>query len=430
MAPRKNRRASSSQEKISNKKLKSVETIENDPSLAQGTEKEERENNVKINCHGKYLITIETERILVTMNNNSHQHNDFPSFHKVPELQMIDEASKEKTSDSPTPTHSSINSTMSKDNTVATPEAVSECSSVNKTSFTMDTNSKGRKLSFQGTEASENPKLSTTGFTTAAALLKSSSYISPVEKNASASGIASISDTPLKKKSYTIKPSQRSFPGRRAFGKDIQLIVYPVQAVEKNFTYVWKLRLLNDKAVYKSTWTEKRFVDAVTDADTHQWASSLGFDSFTLPWYDNNQPVLNDKGYSVRLFIQRLEGEPFAKDALYKMAKDIASSINSMDSVKQKVSVSEEAFLASSTKKFVWQEIIGSTQAFAMMKEDIGHSTIVDSTYYLQNREVIHCYFRERTFTPELQKAVNAPTEQLHSSFLKSCSHISDGSSE
>lgn len=345
------------------------------------------------------------------------------------DVQLVDETNKEKISDRLTLKECSNSSLTSKDITVTTPEAVSESSSVHQLSFTLDNNVKGTKLSFQEGEPLKKPTQSTTGFTTAAALLKSSSYISPETKNASSACSASISEA-LKKKSYTIKPSQRSFPNRRGFGKDIQLIVYPVQAVKNTFTYVWKLRLLNDKAAYRSTWTEKRFVDAVTDTSTHKWAANLGFDAFTLPWYDNNQPVLNDKGYAVRLFIQRLEGEPFAKDILYEIAKDIASSINGMDSVKQKVCVSEESFLASSTKKFVWQEIIGSSEAFAMMKEDIGEGTIVDDSYYIQNREIIHCYFREGTFSPQLQKAVNAPTEQLHSSFLKLSSHSSDGSSE
>lgn len=257
-------------------------------------------------------------------------------------------------------------------------------------------------------------------FTTAASMLRSEmKNASTTSANAALTHPSESTNRDALNKKYTIKPSKKSFRLRTGSAPDIHLIVYPVKAIKGNFTYVWKLKSLNDKAEYKSNWTEKRFVDAVTSSDTQCWARHLCFDDVTLPWFDNNQLVQNDKGYAVRLFIQRLEGEPFAKDILFDIAKDIASCINGMDSVKQKVVVSEESFMASSTRKFVWQEIVGSSQAFIMMKQDIGEPISVDENYYSQNKETIHCYFREKTFNPQLRRVLNAPIDQLHPSFLQ-----------
>ena len=274
--------------------------------------------------------------------------------------------------------------------------------------------------SFSPTSVASHPKsdiLSGSGYVSASSLIRNQSTGVP---KATSNGTAAGLQPPQTK--YKLQKSRKplSFPSSQK-NKSVSLVAYHMKTVNPaDVAIAWKLRKLNTDGCYMSLWLEKIFTDSVRSSDTNDpvsWASQYLFLKDTMTWFENDSPVMNDKNFPVRLFIQSFsKPDIFNGEQLLEMGKDIVKELNSIKGVRENVMLDLQSI--NSARKFCWQEVIGSRQAFAMMRQEIGESEIVDSSYYQKFKDIIHIYFRENSLHPDIARKVGAPNNQIDPQYL------------
>jgi hypothetical protein len=88
-------------------------------------------------------------------------------------------------------------------------------------------------------------------------------------------------------------------------------------------------------------WCEKLWFDAVKGR--HPWILDLGINDRTLSWYHENEPMLNEKGYAVRIFMIVTPGPLPTKDRLLSLGEHICRHINLIPGNTTKMSIEDES---------------------------------------------------------------------------------------
>jgi len=119
--------------------------------------------------------------------------------------------------------------------------------------------------------------------------------------------------------------------------------------------------------LYKNgSWSEKCMNDCIRDR--LDWIEELHFDSAVLPWFHNNEVIMNPGKYAIRLFVIYTEELPAKKDAI-QLGNYICMQINKTNSTK--CTIDENTFFWIS-EPTVWSDIIGYDAAKQQMENLIG----------------------------------------------------------
>lgn len=119
----------------------------------------------------------------------------------------------------------------------------------------------------------------------------------------------------------------------------------------------------NDSPV-RSAWSEKLFFDMLRNKET--WMRDLCFEFNTLPWYDNDVEMKNERDFNIRLFIIQTGGFPPSEDRLVELGKFICSKINAINEQPNNGNIQvDEAnyFWFGRDHKTVWYDVVGTRGA-------------------------------------------------------------------
>lgn len=287
------------------------------------------------------------------------------------------------------------------------------------------------KVKEEGGSETTSPSSSSSTASFSSSSFSPSSTGSPKSSILPGRGFVKASNLPGSKKAITsIKSSSPKYTLQKAnrilnFDKNrsaVYLVPYRMKKNENSTDYMvaWKLRKINADGGYKSLWLEKIFADSVKNCDTnvhYSWASKYYFLKDTMAWYQNDSPMMNDRNYPIRLFIQSFSTTGnLTKDTLVQIGNDIIEDLSALDGVKEQIKLDHQGL--KEDREFCWQEVIGTKQAFALMRQEIGESEIVDTSYYGRFKQVIHVYFRENSLHPEIARKVGAPNNQIDPQYL------------
>jgi hypothetical protein len=225
-----------------------------------------------------------------------------------------------------------------------------------------------------------------------------------------------------------VKPATASMSATRDKGSSLRLAIIPDTAL------VFRLQP-NDPNVVP--WAEKVFSDEIVSS---QWTKELNIEMRPRKWFENDKPMVNSRGWGIRLFIIHVESTNIAIETLVALATHIASTLNAIPANNTVVTVSndKEDFLW--FERATWQELLGTEEALRKLRFDTGE--MFCKGYYQKFTKAIHTYFRKGTFTIDLACTLHAPMDCIDPKFLKAASkttklaarkssqvHVSDDSS-
>ena len=156
------------------------------------------------------------------------------------------------------------------------------------------------------------------------------------------------------------------------------------------------------------SWVEKMWFDAVRHKV--EWVVKLNVEGQMLHWYHDDEAMLNNRGYDVRLFVIQCAEEPPVA-SIMKLARYISEKINEIPTNFTTITVVPDKFFwIPCSDNPVWSDVIGSDAALKTLVEKTG---VPKAGYYEANHGTIHSYFRPHTFTLDLARVLRAPIEQV-----------------
>ena len=155
-----------------------------------------------------------------------------------------------------------------------------------------------------------------------------------------------------------------------------------------------------------SSWSEKTFFDCLRKGAA--WVRQLNFASKCLFLFKDNEPVVNAKGHTLRMFQIKVSEVP-PEESVIKLGRFIAKNIDEEPGNKTKLGVEPDNFFW--LKDAVWSDVIGIEASMDMIIEQAGPTC---DGYYEKNKDLIHTHFSKHTLGMNLARALHAPMDQVH----------------
>ena len=95
------------------------------------------------------------------------------------------------------------------------------------------------------------------------------------------------------------------------------------------------------------------------------------------------------------------------------MGKYISEQVNNMEgnSTKTQIEPRNLFFVDSPNGNTVWSDIIGSQKAYELLLQQAGEAA--QEGFYDRHMNLIHSFFRTRTFHPDLARMLGAPIDEV-----------------
>ena len=217
----------------------------------------------------------------------------------------------------------------------------------------------------------------------------------------SALGLKKESSTPKIKPHYTWKDSLLQaavVPGAPIVqGVSSTFIVFKYGDAREPKKGCYHEKIMNDELLAGTKW--------VTDLEIQK------LDGEYDVLFMNGEEVKNRQKYPVRLFAIEVEQTP-KHEVVLKLLQRIASQINKNTKLLGRVYVVEDDLYFTKEREAVWSEIVGANNALGKMVSVIGRPT-GEPTYWSENKNIIHTFFRSGTFSINLARFVGAPNEEI-----------------
>ena len=157
------------------------------------------------------------------------------------------------------------------------------------------------------------------------------------------------------------------------------------------------------------SWAEKVMMDDVKKPAP--WVVDANIDSYVFTWFQDNQKMLNTRGYGIRLFAIYVEDTTSVTDeSLLNLGSHIAQVLTEHEKNDTVVTVpSNGAFFWN--RNATWQDLIGTDAALNRLRFNTG--PFHRDGYYHQNIRDIHSHFRPGTFSIELACTLFAPLKDI-----------------
>ena len=155
---------------------------------------------------------------------------------------------------------------------------------------------------------------------------------------------------------------------------------------------VWRINKMSKNG---TCWPETTWFDGLRNPSPNNWTVELGCDSKTMEWVHEDKAQLNNKGYSIRLFIIRLTTRPNI-DVIFRIGQEICKSINRWGGTSSTLHIHRRTFMWLPVPA-VWQAVIGAKAAYREMMAQLSSELPVDESFYDRNEGTIHTYFERFT---------------------------------
>jgi hypothetical protein len=234
--------------------------------------------------------------------------------------------------------------------------------------------------------------------------------LTPATLSSFASATSSSKGPPVKgldSFGITGSPSGGAFAAKKVLNQNEGFLKCCVIQAPNKWSMVFRLEDRNvnyDKGFYG-----ERFLK---DARNKEWFRALMFKDTFPYWYHENVPVLNHRGFNIRMFIIQAEGKVPANSALINVGHEICSHLNAVEGNPTTTRVNEaDYFWLNDTA--VWADVLGNEAAANALKEETGPKC---PGYYNVHKTTIHTYFHPGSFSLEMAKDWDAPISQVHPS--------------
>lgn len=165
-----------------------------------------------------------------------------------------------------------------------------------------------------------------------------------------------------------------------------------------------------------AVWSEKLLADQVRE--NNPGLARLGISPNIFKWCRNNQPMLNEKGYSIRLFVTYLYDKPTLK-SLKEFGTLVASYLDAISKGRPNVQLhpSSMFFFGDEKDSATWADLIGYDEAYNFLKSVAGNPT-ENPNFYKDYGKILDFYFKQGSYNRELAATLGVPEKYLHPSLL------------
>jgi len=225
--------------------------------------------------------------------------------------------------------------------------------------------------------------------------------LSPQGKKMTASGKKQEGGLEL----FGIKPSKVS-PSNGGANKDSYIRMAVINDENEGCVIVYRFEP-KDTSNTNGSWSEKVMFESLRNGV--KFVRLLNVHPYCEHLFINNEPVVNGRGYKVRMFQIMCENRPQAT-ALKSLATRICDEVNAIPGNNTTASI-EEGRLMWLPEDAVWSDAVGVDRALEKLFLKTGQP---DTNYYHENHTIVHTYFHPETFSLDLARALRAPVEQVH----------------
>jgi hypothetical protein len=161
---------------------------------------------------------------------------------------------------------------------------------------------------------------------------------------------------------------------------------------------------------------EKIFSDACKNG--HPWTTTLDFIPTAFHWYHNNVKQQNSRGYEIRMFAIKAEGDVPNQQSFFGLGRVICNHLNNEHKNSTITTVDEANFFwIPLLDDAVWSDVIGVDASLENLFKETGLPN--DDSYFTRHQSVIYSYFQTGTFSTTLADRLHAPDSELHPSALE-----------
>jgi len=154
-------------------------------------------------------------------------------------------------------------------------------------------------------------------------------------------------------------------------------------------------------------WGEKKMFDALRERQ--EWLMVLEPCQQVFNYHQNNVPIRNSRGYSVRLFAFFCGTVPENQN-LIEMGKYLCENVNNMEG-NNTVAVIQRDNLYFANNDVTWSEICGTQTAYEQLL--LQASEEASPGFYDRHQALVHHFFRQGTFLPEFARVIDAPNHEI-----------------
>ena len=154
-------------------------------------------------------------------------------------------------------------------------------------------------------------------------------------------------------------------------------------------------------------WGEKKMFDALRERQ--EWLMVLEPCQQVFNYHQNNAPIRNSRGYSVRLFAFFCGTVPENQN-LVEMGKYLCENVNNMEG-NNTVAVIQRDNLYFANNDVTWSELCGTQTAYEQLI--LQASEEASPGFYDRHQALVHRFFREGTFLPEFARVIDAPNHEI-----------------
>jgi len=146
-----------------------------------------------------------------------------------------------------------------------------------------------------------------------------------------------------------------------------------------------------------------------------EWAVKLLFTKQHIFWAKDNEPVRNQKGYQVRLFVIYVDVLPPAS-SLLKLGEHICEMLNNSpdNSTTTTVDAQNLFFVSQPNGVCVWSDIVGERPAYDMLLSNAGEPA--GPGFFNRHRDLVFSHFRHGNLDPHLATLLDAPVGEVRES--------------
>lgn len=154
--------------------------------------------------------------------------------------------------------------------------------------------------------------------------------------------------------------------------------------------------------------------------DKKEWFTALSFQMANLYWYRNNEPVLNNKSFKIRLFAIKAIGQVPPKERMVEIGKKICQYLNAEEQ-NDTITIVDESNYFWMGPGVVWSDIIGYTDALGALLRETNEKHFTRGFYH-RHKDTVLSYFHTGTMDENLVRVLDAPLSELHPSLRQNAS--------
>jgi len=206
---------------------------------------------------------------------------------------------------------------------------------------------------------------------------------------------------------FGIKPSKKSpSNNNKSTNRDSYIKMAVINDEDEGCSILFRFEP-KENTDNSGSWSEKVMFESLRSGA--RFVRLLNVNQYCEHFFKNNEPVVNNRGYKIRMFIIPCDNRP-PEQALHGLATRICKEVNAMPGNNTIASVQEGSLLWL-TEDVVWSDAIGVDRAFEKLCMKTGQP---GTNFYEENISVIHTFFHRETFSMDLARALHAPIEQVH----------------